>query len=54
MELDDFYDTKKPCCVCKKGADLREGNKYYCCDHYALYVLGKPMSQIEKELNNND
>ena len=51
MELDDFYDIKKPCCICKKGADLRENNKYYCCDHYALYVLGKPMSQIEKELN---
>ena len=54
MELDDFYDIKKPCCICKKGADLREKNKYYCCDHYALYVLGKPMSQIEKELNGKD
>ena len=54
MELDDFYDIKKPCCICKKGADLRENNKYYCCDHYALYVLGKPMSQIEKELQNGN
>jgi len=50
LELDDYFDLKKPCCICKKGADLRENNKYYCCDHYSLYVLGKPMSQIEKEL----
>ena len=49
-ELDEYFDIKKPCCICKEGADLREGHKYYCCDHYALYVLGKPMSQIEKEL----
>ena len=52
MELDMYGDPKKKCCLCEKGADLRENNKYYCCDHYSLCVLGKPMSQIEKELNN--
>jgi len=45
-----YGDPKKKCCSCEKGADIKEGSKYYCCDHYALYVLGKPMSQIEKEL----
>jgi len=50
-EVDEYFDIKKPCIICKEGADLRENNKYYCCDHYALYVLGKPISQIEKELN---
>tara|TARA_R100001480_G_scaffold19655_3_gene29246 strand:+ start:586 stop:756 length:171 start_codon:yes stop_codon:yes gene_type:complete len=53
MELDMYGDPKKPCKICGEGADIREGNIYYCCDHYALYVLGKPMSQIEKELNEN-
>ena len=24
MELDMYGDPKKPCCVCKKGADLNE------------------------------
>ena len=52
MEFDMYGDPKKKCCACENGADLKEGNKYYCCDHYALYVLRKPMSQIEKELNN--
>tara|TARA_B110001450_G_scaffold151970_1_gene141797 strand:- start:255 stop:419 length:165 start_codon:yes stop_codon:yes gene_type:complete len=50
MELDMYGDPKKPCCVCKKGADLNEKGKRYCADHYALYILGKSMSQIEKEL----
>ena len=45
-----YGDPKKPCCVCKKGADLNERGKRYCADHYALYILGKSMSQIEKEL----
>ena len=54
MELDMYGDPKKKCCSCENGADLKEGNKYYCCDHYSLYVLGKPLSQIEKELNNYD
>ena len=31
--------------------NLKENNKYYCCDHYAIHVLGKTMAQIEKELN---
>ena len=46
-----YGDPKKKCCVCENTADLKEASKYYCCDHYSLYVLGKPMSQIEKELN---
>jgi hypothetical protein len=50
MELDMYGDPKKPCCVCKKGADLNEKGKPYCADHYALYILGKSMSQIEKVL----
>jgi len=45
-----YGDPKKKCCACENTADFKEGNKYYCCDHYALYVLNKPMSQIEKEL----
>ena len=53
MELDIYGDPKKKCFACENGADLRENNKYYCCDHYALYVLGKPLNQIEKELNND-
>tara|TARA_B100001173_G_C15859885_1_gene492508 strand:+ start:135 stop:308 length:174 start_codon:yes stop_codon:yes gene_type:complete len=54
MELDMNGDPKKPCKICGEGADIKEGNIYYCCDHYSLYVLGKPMSQIEKELNGQD
>ena len=50
MEFDMYGDPKKPCCVCKKGADLNERGKRYCADHYALYILGKSMKQIEKEL----
>ena len=49
-----YGDPKKKCCSCEKGAAIKEGSKYYCWDHYALYVLGKPMSQIEKELNGQD
>ena len=49
-----YGDPKKKCCVCDKEADFKEASKYYCCDHYALYVLGKPMSQIVKELNGQD
>ena len=52
MEFDMYGDPKKPCCVCKKGADLNERGKRYCADHYALHILGKSMKQIEKELNN--
>ena len=50
MQLDMYGDPKKKCCSCEKGADLKENNKYYCCDHYAIHVLGKTMAQIEKEL----
>ena len=50
MEFDMYGDPKKKCCICEKGADLKENNKYYCCDHYAINILGKTMAQIEKEL----
>ena len=50
MQLDMYGDPKKKCCSCENGADSKEGNKYYCCDHYAIHVLGKTMAQIEKEL----
>ena len=49
-----YGDPKKPCCVCGKGADLRENTKYFCCDHYAINILGKTMEQIEKELGKNN
>ena len=51
MELDMYGDPKKKCCSCDKGADLREKSTYYCCDHYAIHILGKTMAEIEKELN---
>ena len=50
MELDMYGDPKKKCCICEKGADLKEGNRYFCCDHYATNILGKTMEEIEKEL----
>ena len=46
-----YGDRKKKCCSCDKGADLKEGTRYFCCDHYAIHILGKTMAQIEKELN---
>ena len=46
-------DKKKPCCSCGKGAVLKEGSHFYCPDHYAIFVLGKTMAQIEEELNND-
>ena len=45
-----YGDPKKKCCSCDKGADLREKSTYYCCDHYAIHILGKTMAEIEKEL----
>ena len=50
MEFDMYGDPKKKCCACENGADLREGTKYFCCDHYAINILGKTMAEIEKEL----
>nr|BAR31558.1 hypothetical protein [uncultured Mediterranean phage uvMED] len=50
MELDMYGDPKKKCCVCEKLADLKEGSKHYCCDHYAIYILGFVLEQKEKEL----
>tara|TARA_X000001388_G_scaffold71026_1_gene60566 strand:+ start:2109 stop:2282 length:174 start_codon:yes stop_codon:yes gene_type:complete len=54
MELDMYNDPKRKCCCCSRGADLKERSKYYCCEHYAIHILGKTMEQIEKELNKND
>jgi len=54
MELDQYGDKKKLCCSCSKKADLKEGSKYYCCDHYAIFVLGKPLSEIAKKNNTYD
>ena len=50
MEFVMYGDPKKKCCACENGADLKEGTRYFCCDHYATNILGKTMEQIEKEL----
>lgn len=47
-----YGDPKKKCCLCEKGADLKENNKYYCCDHYATQILGISLKQLEKKLGN--
>ena len=52
MELDMYGDPKKKCCLCEKGADIKEGSKYYCCDHYATQILGISLKELEKKLGN--
>jgi hypothetical protein len=47
MELDVFGDVKKSCFVCKRGADLKEGTKLYCCNCYSKSIWGKTIDEIE-------
>ena len=47
MELDEYFDPKKPCCSCGKGADLKEGSHSYCCDCYSKSIWGKTIDEIE-------
>jgi len=47
MELDMYGDPKKPCFVCKRGSDLKEGTKLYCCNCYSNAIRGKTIDEIE-------
>ena len=42
-----YGDPKKLCFVCKRGADLKEGTKLYCCDCYSKSIWGKTIDEIE-------
>tara|TARA_R100000458_G_C8018992_1_gene79607 strand:- start:242 stop:433 length:192 start_codon:yes stop_codon:yes gene_type:complete len=56
-ELDMYGDPKKNCCVknCTTKADLKEQSKYYCCDHYAQFILKMSLNDIKinKESGNS-
>jgi hypothetical protein len=49
-----YGDPKKNCCVknCTTKADLKEQSKYYCCEHYAQFIL--KMSLEEITIKNNE
>tara|TARA_R110002012_G_scaffold270974_1_gene456132 strand:+ start:44 stop:217 length:174 start_codon:yes stop_codon:yes gene_type:complete len=44
-----YGDPKKNCCVknCTTKADLKEQSKYYCCDHYAQFILKISLNDIK-------
>ena len=52
-----YGDPKKNCCVknCTTKADLKEQSKYYCCDHYAQFILKMSLNDIKinKEAGNS-
>ena len=49
-----YGDPKKNCCVknCTTKADLKEKNRFYCCNHYAKFIL--KMSLEEITIKNNE
>tara|TARA_B100000965_G_C19576952_1_gene751742 strand:- start:1797 stop:1979 length:183 start_codon:yes stop_codon:yes gene_type:complete len=57
-ELDMYGDPKKDCCVknCTTKADLKEKNRFYCCNHYAKIFLKMSLNDIKinKESSKGD